>query len=251
MKVEIKSQTEFSLVANDGARIAGVCHSPQQPTKVAVVLVHGLTGHMCQYLHIMLGTLLARAGFAVFRFDQYGDEDDQRKFHTSTIRSHVADTKTVIEYVRSLGFEKVVLAGHSLGAPIAVEAADTLIAGLILLDPSGDPKDRINEWQVSDERRGSSFLDWRTRTILGEAWVEDARTFPDPYERLSQLECPVCIVAAERAEQMKFCERYRDAHVSKPDVLTIAGATHCFTEEGVVEDLGDAMAEWLQKSFQF
>jgi pimeloyl-ACP methyl ester carboxylesterase len=245
MTTSNRTETPFTLVASDGKHIPGIMHTPPQAAKVAVVLVHGLTGSMSEYMHMMLAKLLSRAGFAVFRFDQYGYEESQRKFHTSTLSLHVSDTKAVVEYVRSLGFERVVLAGHSLGSPIAIDAADQEIAGLMLLDPSGDPKEQIKEWQTQDPRQGLSYLDWRVRIVLGDAWIEDAKAFRDPYERFSQLSCPVLLVAAERADQMKFCERYRAARLLTPETLVIADATHCFIEEGAAEALSAAMEKWI------
>ena len=245
MTIVSSAETEFSLLAADGKEIWGVKHSPPQAPSVAIVLVHGLTGRMTEYIHIMLGKILSQAGFAVFRFDQYGDEESQRRFHSSTIRLHVSDTKTVIEHVRSLGFKKIVLAGHSLGSPVAIEATDPGIAGLMLLDPTGDPKDRIKEWEVRDHQRGVSFLDWRMRIMLGEEWIEDAKTFPDPYERFAQVTCPSLIIAAEGAKQMGYCIRYREARPTVPEILIIPGATHCFIEAGAVEALGSAMERWI------
>jgi pimeloyl-ACP methyl ester carboxylesterase len=215
MAIAPNTEVDFSLLAGDGKEIRGVMHSPSQAATVAVVLVHGLTGHMTEYIHIMLGKILSQSGFAVFRFDQYGDE------------------------------EKIVLAGHSLGSPIAIEASDPGIAGLMLLDPTGDPKDRIKEWEVRDPERGVSFLDWRVRIMLGEAWIEDAKTFPDPYTLFSEVTCPSLIIAAECADQMKYCVRYRDVRPTLPEILVIPRATHCFTEEGTVEALGSAMGRWI------
>jgi hypothetical protein len=115
----------------------------------------------------------------------------------------------------------------------------------MLLDPTGDPKDRIKEWEVRDPERGVSFLDWRVRIMLGEAWIEDAKTFPDPYTLFSEVTCPSLIIAAECADQMKYCVRYRDVRPTLPEILVIPRATHCFTEEGTVEALGSAMGRWI------
>ncbi len=239
-------ETPFCLPTSDGKRISGIMYNPPQSSQVAVVLVHGLTGHMTEYLHIMLARYLLRAGLPVFRFNLYGDEANERKFHDSTIRLHVSDTKCVVEHARSLGFSRVVLIGHSLGSPVAIEATDPEISGLVLLDPTGDPKDRIKDWQTYDPRHQLSFLDWRIRIILGEEWIADAKTFPDPFEQVSKVRCPVQIIAAERAEQMTYCVRYRESLANRPEIQVISGATHCFTEDGAVESVGQAIEDWIQ-----
>jgi pimeloyl-ACP methyl ester carboxylesterase len=235
----------FSITSPDGKQICGFLHTPNRSTKIALILVHGLTGHMSEYIHIMLAKQLCSEGFAAIRFDQYGDGDNQRRFHTATISLHVSDTKSVIEYARSLGFEKIILAGHSLGSPISVMAIDSRISGLVLIDPSGDPKQRIRDWETAVPEIGLSFLDWRIRIILGEEWIKDAKTAPDPYDLFSKVTCPVLVIAAERADQMQYCLRYHAARPATPETVIIAGASHCFTEQGTVEALGDTLACWL------
>jgi pimeloyl-ACP methyl ester carboxylesterase len=235
----------FTLTSSDGKDICGFVHTPTRATTVAVVLVHGLTGHMSEYIHCMLAKQLCSAGFAVVRFDQYGNGENQRRFHTSTISLHVSDTKRVIEHSRSLGFEKIVLAGHSLGSPVAVMAMDVGVAGLILIDPTGDPKQRIKDWEVQDPELGFSFLDWRMRIVLGKEWIEDAKRALDPYTLFSKVTCPALVVAAECAEQMPYCVRYLAARPATPETVIIPGASHCFTEQGTVEALGDALVEWI------
>jgi pimeloyl-ACP methyl ester carboxylesterase len=234
----------FVISTSDRKEICGFVHTPIRPTKTAVVLVHGLTGSMSEYIHCMLAKQLCSAGFAVVRFDQYGDGENQRRFHTSTISVHASDTRSVIEYARSLGFERIILAGHSLGSPVAIMAMDSGVVGLILIDPTGDPKQRIKEWEVRDPDLGFSFLDWRVRIVLGAEWIEDAKRAPDPYELYAKVECPTLVIAAECADQMQYCVRYREARPTTPEIVIIPGASHCFTEQGTVETLGDVMIQW-------
>lgn len=75
----------FVLTTSDDAEIHGVLHPSSNKSRPMVVLVHGLTGHMDEYIHLRLARLLNGEGYSVIRFNQYGDEPRARKFHTSTM----------------------------------------------------------------------------------------------------------------------------------------------------------------------
>lgn len=235
----------FVISTSDNAEIHGYLHPVADKHSPIVVLVHGLTGSMEEYIHLRLARLLNERGYPAIRFNQYGDQEHARKFQESTIREHVSDTKVVIEYARNQGCSKVVLAGHSLGSPIAIAATDDSINGLILIDPTGRPVDRIKDWETYDAEHRISYLNWSRQIILGKRWIEDARSFPDSYEQFSHIKCPVQIIAAERADQMKFCERYHEVHPAHPVIQIVPHATHCFPEEGAVELLASMMLQWI------
>jgi pimeloyl-ACP methyl ester carboxylesterase len=235
----------FVINASDNAEIHGFIHPSSNKSRPIVVLVHGLTGHMDEYIHLRLARLLSKEGFSVIRFNQYGDEPRARRFHDSTIRKHVSDTKDVLTYAIKEGYSTIVLAGHSLGSPVAIAATGDLVSGLILIDPTGRPMDRIRDWQTYDAEHGISYLDWSRRIILGERWIEGAISFPDSYLQFANVTCPVQIIAAERADQMKYCECYRQAHPEHPVIQVVPNATHCFPEEGATEALGSMISKWI------
>jgi len=238
----------FVLTTSDNAEIHGVLHPSPNKRRPMVVLVHGLTGHMDEYIHLRLARLLNGEGYSVIRFNQYGDEPRARKFHTSTISEHVSDTTEVLAYAMSQGYSTVVVAGHSLGSPVAIAATGGSVRGLILIDPTGRPMDRIKDWQTYDEEHKISYLDWSRRIILGERWIEDAKSFPDSYLQFASVACPVQIIAAERAEQMQYCERYREVHPGHPEIQVIPHATHCFPEEGAAEALAAMISGWIVRN---
>ena len=238
----------FVINTSDDAEIHGYLHRASDQSRPIVVLVHGLTGHMDEYIHVRLGRLLSKEGFSVIRFNQYGDEPRARKFHDSTISKHVSDTKDVIAYAIKEGYSTIVLAGHSLGSPVAIAATGESVSGLILIDPTGRPADRIKDWQTYDAEYNVSYLDWSRRIILGERWIEDAISFPDSYLQFASITCPVQIIAAERADQMKYCERYREVHPVHPVIEVVPNATHCFPEEGATEGLGSMISKWITSS---
>ena len=239
-------ETSFTIPTPDGQKIYGVLHSPKLPTTAAVILVHGLTGQMHEFLHLTFARYLVNSGIAVLRFNQYGDLEGARRFHETTIGLHVADTQTVLRYARTLGFSKLALIGHSLGAPVAIAAVDSQVQALVLWDPTASPAERIKEWCTFDQKHQLSYLDWEMRIILGEDWIQDAKTFPDSFQQLSQLRLPVKIIAAELGGKLHHCERYRTALARKHDFAIVPKAGHTFVEEGAIEGLSKETAEWLE-----
>lgn len=238
----------FVINTSDNAEIHGFLHPSSDQSRPMVVLVHGLTGHMDEYIHVRLARLLSKEGFSVIRFNQYGDEPRARRFYNSTIRKHVSDTKDVVAYAIKEGYSTIVLAGHSLGSPVAIAAAGDSVSGLVLIDPTGPPKERIRDWQTYDAEHRISYLDWSRRIILGESWIQDALSFPDSYLQFASVTCPVQIIAAERADQMKYCEGYREAHPKHPVIQVVPNATHCFPEDGATEMLGSMISKWIASS---
>lgn len=239
----------YSVAAPGGYQVYGVYHESDAPSDYAVVQIHGLTGDMGSYSQLTMARFFARHGVPVFRFNQYSDLIGARKFHETTIRGHVEDTRLVIEYAFTKGFKGVVLVGHSLGAVVAITAVDEHVRGLLLWEPAGPPAERICEWETRDISGTYSYLDWRTRVVLGEGWIADAKNFPDPALRLSSLSLPVKIIAGEHGGVHPYCVRYRDAAVHMPEYVVLKDCGHVFLEEGAIEQLGSESLSWLRKTF--
>jgi pimeloyl-ACP methyl ester carboxylesterase len=163
--------------------------------------------------------------------------------------SHVEDTVEVIAFARKLGFEKIALIGHSLGAPIAIEASKNIVQALVLWDPTGAPSERIREWETKDSSGSCSYIDWGMRIILGEDWIESAKTFPDPFETLSRLTIPVKIIAAENGGMIDYAERYLLRLPESSDLTIISGAGHIFSEFDAAESLARTTTDWLGSVF--
>ena len=236
----------FSIAAPGGYQVYGVYHESESLSDYAVVQIHGLTGDMGSYSQLTMARFFALHGVPVFRFNQYSDLDGARKFHETTIRGHVEDTRLVIDHALSRGFTGVVLVGHSLGAVVAITAIDERVKGLLLWEPSGPPAERICEWETRDENGRYSYLDWRTRIILGEGWIADAKCFPDPVVRFADLSVPVKIIAGDRGGVLPHCQRYLDAATQRPEYVVLTNCGHDFLEEGAIEQLGSESLAWMK-----
>ena len=236
----------FSLSAPGGYQLFGVYHEGAATATYAVVQVHGLGGDMGSYSQLTMARYFASHGIPVFRFNQYTDKPGGLQFHQTTISGHVEDAKLVIDYAMKKGFKGVVLVGHSLGAAVALTAVDERTRGVMLWDPAGSPAERIVDWETRDQRLGIAYLDWRTRILLGEDWIADAKRFPDPFERVSRLDIPLAIIAADEGELLDQCERFRAAASRRAYYVTLKNCGHTFLEEGAIEQLQKVSLGWLQ-----
>lgn len=102
---------------------------------LAVLIFHGITAHSGAY--DLAGKTIAAGGYTTFGLDYrgHGLSGGNRADATSKER-YTADLVEAIKYVKSLGFPKVVVMGHSLGvvsAIVSANAASEELAGLILL----------------------------------------------------------------------------------------------------------------------
>jgi alpha-beta hydrolase superfamily lysophospholipase len=114
---------------------------------IAVLLFHGFTAYSGAYN--FAAEPIAKGGYTVFGLDyrghglsggNRGDSPGKNRF--------IADLGEAVTYVKSLGYKRVVVMGHSLGVASAICAADTVpneISGLILLSGAYEGRPGLNK----------------------------------------------------------------------------------------------------------
>jgi acylglycerol lipase len=102
---------------------------------VAVLIFHGFTAYSGPY--DMAGIPISKGGYTVFGLDYRGHGlSDGNRGDSPSKQQWISDLGEAVKYVKTLGFPRVVVLGHSLGVASAICAADTIpneIAGLVLL----------------------------------------------------------------------------------------------------------------------
>jgi len=111
----------------------------------AVLILHGVTAHSGAYAPA--GAIIAAGGYTTFGLDYrgHGLSGGSRGDYPSQER-WVKDMTEAVEFVQSLGFESVVLLGHSLGVASAIYTAKAIpkeISGLILLSGAKEAKEGV------------------------------------------------------------------------------------------------------------
>ncbi len=114
---------------------------------IAVLIFHGFTAHSGAYN--MAGVPISAGGYTTFGLDDrgHGLSDGIRGDSPGKDR-WIADLAETVKYIRSLGFSKVVVLGHSLGVAFAICAADAVpdqIAGLVLMSGAYEGRKGLNE----------------------------------------------------------------------------------------------------------
>jgi len=114
---------------------------------IAVLIFHGFTAYSGPYS--MAGIPISKGGYTVFGLDYRGHGlSDGNRGDTPGKDRFIADLAEAVKYVKGLGFNRVIVLGHSLGVASAICAADAVpndISGLILLSGAYEGRKGLNK----------------------------------------------------------------------------------------------------------
>ena len=122
---------EWVVLENQGQRIFGIYHHPQNATETTapgVLIVHGFGGNKCgkHRIYVSIAQCLAMSGCAVLRFDMRGSGDSDGLFEESTLEGQISDTIVATEFLAGrpeVDTSRLGILGRSLGGAVAVSAA--------------------------------------------------------------------------------------------------------------------------------
>jgi acylglycerol lipase len=110
-------------------------HTDSAKKDIAVLIFHGFTAYSGPYS--MAGEPISEGGYTTFGLDYRGHGlSDGNRGDSPGKETFVADLAQSVQYVKSLGFKRVIVLGHSLGVAMAMCAANAVpndISGLVLL----------------------------------------------------------------------------------------------------------------------
>ncbi len=127
---------------NQGQKIEGILHSPDDKTDALIILAHGLTGSKegPGGLFLKLAEELSDKNFAVLRFNFGFTANNFSELHKMTIKGEVSDLKLIINTM-SKRYDKIGLVGESMGGTISILSWSEKIKSLVLWYPSVFPKE--------------------------------------------------------------------------------------------------------------
>ena len=268
--------------SEDGFTLEGVVIRPAAGTperRVALIWVHGLTGKFYGPSAIRVGRELAGEGYTVVSGNNRGHDFGtmlRRADGTGVLGGggwecfdeSPRDVAAWISFAESLGFRRVALFGHSLGAlKVAYYQAqrqDPRVAGLVAGSPpvrAGrlDPGLLAQAEKMVAEGRGRDLLAWGTSpagagTHSAQTYLNRARTGIDTYgtdvpdSAVSKIRCPLLALFGSDeawvggAADLDTIKRNATA-AERVETAMIEGADHVYT--GHEPDVARVVARWL------
>lgn len=143
-----------------------------------VILLHGTCSDMNEVgnAYVYLANQLANEGYATVRFDFIGSTHSEVDYIHYTYKSAISDTREVIEHVKKLGYDSIILLGWSQGAAIAMLSANEDIKALVTLSGAADMRILIKDEDYEKAKKdGFVWYDpgFKEPVRLSKEWFED------------------------------------------------------------------------------
>jgi alpha-beta hydrolase superfamily lysophospholipase len=217
-----------------------------------IIMCHGFTSN--KYSNGRFERLIKafnKSGFSALAFDfrGCGESDDD----SLTVDKEVDDLDSAIEFVKSRGYKKIALYGHSLGSLICLKCYTPEIMTMVLSGALTDSmhynweeiftKDQMQELRETGYIIEPTPTEVREKIIINKQMLIDFDSI-NQKELLKSITCPVLIIHGNNEEEeILLCERSKRAMtlLSEDSKLEIIdGANHSFIEHyDVLIDFAD------------
>jgi pimeloyl-ACP methyl ester carboxylesterase len=227
---------------HDCLTLRSTLHIPEGPPGSrwpTAVFVHGFTSNRLELPNfVAMSRILETSGIASVRFDLSGHGESDGDFFDVTITGEIAETRAVVQAVRTLDFvdpDRIGLVGMSMGGVVAgiVAAEEPGISALCLWSPAA----------VAPSEIGSGYLRGRSLTAeieekgyfdadghrMSPALVEDIAGL-DVYGRSSGYAGPVHILHGDKDDiaPLEYVRRYLDCYDGNAHLEVVEGADHAW-----------------------
>lgn len=198
---------------------------------------------------------LVSAGFNVLRFDFSGNGQSEGEFSASSYSKQIAEMKTAASYMDARGVSWLGLAGHSMGAMVALLAAaemNSVRALCVLAARSSGPTvtDFLGKSQLDELRLSGrvSFMSRGRSLELTQEFFDDTARY-DLRDVAASLRQRVLVVHGDQDEVIPVDEAYRLQQL-KPkgtQLQIISGADHMFSKEEHRQQVSELVAKWFER----
>ncbi len=247
-KVTFKNSRNKSLVGNLFA----------SKSKSIIILSHALANDKSERGKLdQVAKKLNDSGFSTLAFDfgGCGESGDD----TLTVGKQVDDLKSAIQFVKSRGFEKIALFGHSLGCLVSLEAYFKEIKTMVLWSPITNKvkyrwEDKLSKEQLQELNEKGYFTRKRKNAIreiyhIDKQMLRD-RENVDQKELLRNVTCPVLIIQGTKDESipMEDSENAIKLLSKESQLQIVENADHDFNEHANI--MVELSNEWFVKHLE-
>jgi len=240
-----------------GEQLTGTLHLPDSATDRGIVLAHCFTCTRHTGILSQLGHDFAEAGIMALRFDFSGNGQSEGEFAQSTYTKQISEMKIAGDVISSQGVSRIGLAGHSMGAVIALLAAVEIKTATAVCAIAGrlsgmNAMRFLNRHQRDelDQTGRVAFTSRGRKLMLTQDFFSDADRFDLP-ALVSRLKIPLLIVHGDRDEIIPVDEAYsaHEPNSEKTEMTIISGADHMFSNKNHRESVSLQIVRWFDNQF--
>jgi putative redox protein len=240
---------------HQGEKLAGTLHLPDRRDGCGVVFGHCFTCSRHTLIIRQACNELASEGVLALRFDFSGNGQSEGEFSASNYSKQIAEMQTAADVIAEKGARWIGLAGHSMGAVIAVltaartrsvKAVCTLAGRLSGLNATHffgkkQLKELEDTGRVSFSSRGRSLQ-------LSTEFFADANQYNLP-ETVKSLRTPLMVVHGDADEIIPVQDAYlaKTLNPEYTELVVIPGADHMFSAETHRSRTSKLVVKWFKE----
>ncbi len=240
---------------HQGEKLAGTLHLPDRRDGCGVVFGHCFTCSRHTLIIRQASNELASEGVLALRFDFSGNGQSEGEFSASNYSKQIAEMQTAADVIAEKGARWIGLAGHSMGAVIAVltaartrsvKAVCTLAGRLSGLNATHffgkkQLKELEDTGRVSFSSRGRSLQ-------LSTEFFADANQYNLP-ETVKSLRTPLMVVHGDADEIIPVQDAYlaKTLNPEYTELVVIPGADHMFSAEMHRSRTSKLVVKWFKE----
>jgi uncharacterized protein len=238
-----------------GEKIAGTLHLPKRPDGCGVVFGHCFTcSRNTRIIREICNELAARDVLAL-RFDFSGNGQSEGEFSASNYSKQITEMQTAAEVIAEKGARRIGLAGHSMGAVIAVLTAartGTVKAVCALAGRLSGLKAThfFSKKQLKElEDTGRVSFNSRGRSLqLSTEFFADAKQYDLP-ETVKSLQTPLLVIHGDADEIIPVQDAYlaKTLNPEYTELVVIPGADHMFSAEMHRSQTVKLVVKWFKE----
>lgn len=238
-----------------GLKLVGHLYAVGSDT--VIIMCHGfLSNKDSKGRFPRLAAAFNASGFDALAFDfsGCGESEDERL----TVAKEADDLQAAISFMKSKGYRKIALYGHSLGTLICLKCYSPLISTIAISGAATDSmsynwneffsKEQIKELHETGYITQYTSNPERGKIVIDQQMLLDFEQV-NQKELLKDVSCPVLIIHGNQDEEELFLYEKSKRAMSllscESKLEIIEGATHSFLEH--YEQLIDLVTKWFEE----